>query len=58
MLAYNVFEDLIRDKLRYLLSPGAILETQQLKKLKDLFMGMVLNLACNIEDESFIVYMV
>lgn len=30
----------------------------QLKKLRDLFIGMVLNLTCNIEDNSFIVYMV
>lgn len=58
MLAYHVFEDIVKDKLRYLMHPQAVLETPQLKKLKDLFMGMVLNLTCNIEEEHFIMYMV
>lgn len=30
----------------------------QLKKLRDLFIGMVLNLTCNIEDNDFIIYLV
>jgi hypothetical protein len=33
------------------------LKTTQLKKLRDLFMGIILNLACNIENEKIITYM-
>ena len=34
------------------------LNTTQLKKLRDLFIGMVLNLTCNIEDVDTILKMI
>ena len=36
----------------------ADLNTTQLKKLRDLFIGMILNLTCNIEDTNTILRMI
>jgi predicted glycoside hydrolase/deacetylase ChbG (UPF0249 family) len=40
------------------MNPRANLNTNQLKKLRDLFIGMILNLTCNIEETEMIKYMV
>ena len=44
--------------MSYLISKSTKLATTQLKKLRDLFIGIVLNLACNIEDQAMIAYLV
>ena len=38
------------------MNPRANLNTNQLKKLRDLFIGMILNLTCNIEETEMIKY--
>ena len=50
MIKFGVFEYVIYDKLSLLIHLNSRLGTSQMKKLRDLFIGMVLNLACNIED--------
>ena len=58
MIGKKIFEYIIYDKLMYMINKNAIIKDTQLKKLRDLFIGMVLNLACNVEDQSLITYFV
>jgi hypothetical protein len=58
MLQYNMFEYVVYDQLSYLINKNTKLATTQLKKLRDLFIGIVLNLACNIEESTMIIYLV
>ena len=53
-----MFDYVINDKLMQLIDPQALLRTTQLKKLRDLFIGIVLNLTCNIEDMEIIKHIV
>lgn len=50
MINENLFDYIIKDKLMPLINKNAIINGTQLKKLRDLFIGIVLNLACNVED--------
>ena len=36
----------------------AKLNSTQLRKLRDLFMGIILNLACNVDDEQIMIHMI
>jgi hypothetical protein len=40
------------------MDPRAKLHSTQLKKLRDLFIGIALNLACNLEDSEIIHHLV
>ena len=40
------------------MSPQTKFETSQLKKLRDLFIGIVLNMSCNIEDTEIMMKLV
>ena len=52
----NMFSYIVFDKLEQLMKCS--LHTTQLKKLRDLFIGMILNLTCNIEDDAMILEIV
>jgi hypothetical protein len=52
---HDMFDYIIHDKLDQLLNCPDQLTTTQLKKLRDLFIGMTLNLACNIENPLIII---
>jgi hypothetical protein len=53
-----MFKYVVYDQLSFLINKNTKLATTQLKKLRDLFIGIVLNLACNIEESTMIVYLV
>lgn len=54
----DLYTYIIQDKLSQLLEHGDDLKTTQLKKLRDLFIGMTLNLACNIENSTVIIELI
>lgn len=54
----GMFSYIIQDKLQQLLSQSDRLHSTQLKKLRDLFIGMTLNLACNVECTTIIVELI
>ena len=56
MQRHNLFKYIISDKLDQLMHSD--LRSTQMKKLRDLFIGMVLNLTCNIEDLSTIIELI
>lgn len=51
---HDMFRFIIQDNLIMLLDHEDSLKTTQLKKLRDLFIGMTLNLTCNIDDPAVI----
>ena len=53
-----MFDYIIHVQLSHLMSPQTKLDTSQLKKLRDLFIGIVLNMSCNIEDTEIMMKLV
>jgi hypothetical protein len=58
MKQLGLFNYVINDKLTQLIDQRALLRTTKMKKLRDLFIGIVLNLTCNIEDMEIIRHLV
>jgi hypothetical protein len=51
---YGLFSFIINHKLNKFLNHSDALKTTQLKKLRDLFIGMTLNLTCNIDEPGIV----
>jgi hypothetical protein len=56
MIKHDMYAHIIKYQLPILMNQE--LRQTQLRKLRDLFIGMVLNLTCNIEDSTIITYLV
>ena len=55
MRDYQMYE-IVSQFLTFLMR--AKLNSTQLRKLRDLFMGIILNLACNVDDEQIMIHMI